>query len=391
MDVILYLASPQTAACSQLKFAGASRRLTAEGLSLRKITTGDLGPSALRELVDFWNARGLIVDCGGRRPHLSERSLRGTPVVYLDVARGFESSGKLTVSYDIRATCHLAARELLSLDCASYGYSGYGKSRPWSEERKRVFVHAMRLNGRDVATLDLDPEGSTPSAFYRKLTAWLRERPKPAGIFAADDAYAVHLHAVAQKLALRIPAEVAILGVDDESDLLNTPGLSSIQLDFRKAGALAAELLLEKLANPKRMPANRHFGPVQLLRRSSTRKIHSPSANLAEILRRIREQAPHGLTAAEVAAWMPGSRRHAEARFRAATGRSILEEIALTRIDRAKELLANTDNPVGEVAGLCGYRTFNAFRNAFKDQTGMTPRDWRRSAGLPVGTLSPAP
>ena len=272
----------------------------------------------------------------------------------------------------------MAARELMSLECTAYGYAGYGKGTPWSEERKRIFIRALNLNGHDVETFALDPNQHPPSAFYRRMIAWLRKRRMPLGIFAADDAYAMHLYDVVQKLKLRIPADVAILGVDDESDTLTLPGISSIQLDFRKAGKLAAELLLESIADPNKPHENRHFGPVQLLRRSSTRKILRLNESMETILKRIHDEAPRGLTAAEVATWMTGSRRLAEMRFKTATGHSILEEITIARIDRAKELLANVDNPIGEIAELCGYKTFNAFRNAFKASTKLTPRDWRK-------------
>ena len=378
MDTILYLAESRVSSCAQQKHLGVCKQLAREGYSLRKIATDGLKPSELKKLVSFWGACGVIIDCGGKRPQVSERHLPAIPVVYLDIAREFESPRKRSVSYDIRATCHLAARELLSLDCAAYGYAGYGKGIPWSEERKRVFVQAMKLNGHAVETFDLDPETATPSAFYRKLTAWIQKVPKPFGLFAANDDYALHFQAVVQKLKLRIPSDIAILGVDDESDNLSFPGISSIQLDFRKAGSLAAELLLEGISNPSSPCGNRHFGPVQLLRRRSTREINRPNANMSAILQRIREQVPRGLTAAEVVSWMPGSRRLAETRFRASTGHSILEEITVRRIERAKELLSKLDYPIGEIAELCGYHTFNAFRNAFKAQTGLTPRDWRK-------------
>lgn len=390
MNIVLYLAVPRTTTCAQQKFVGASQRLMHNGFSLRRVDIGNCTASDLRELVSFWNARGIILDCGGQRPPVRDRLLPALPTVYLDVARKFETSDKLSVSYDIRATCHMAARELLSLDCTTYAYAGYGTKVPWSEERKRVFAKAMKLNGHAIETFGLNPADATPSAFYRKLSAWIQKIRKPAGLFVADDAYAIHLHAVVQRLELRIPSEIAILGVDNESDKMATPGISSIQLDFQKAGSLAADLLLDRISLRVGPHAIRHFGPIQLLRRISTRKIHRLTGNLSAIIHKIREQAPHGLTAAEAASWMSGSRRLAEARFRAATGHSFLEEITAARIERAKELLVTTDYSIGEISELCGYHTFNAFRNAFKATTEQTPREWKKQTraspeGVPNG------
>jgi len=382
MKTILYLVGTNETSCARLKFDGARHRLAGTGYALRKTPVAGLSSRDLSDLIDFWQACGMIVDCCGRHPPVGRRKPLPTPVVYLDIAREFESRARASVSYDIRTTCHLAARELIALDCAAYGYAGYGTNVPWSEERKRVFARALKLNGHPVRTFDLNPAAARPSVFYRRLAAWLQKAPKPFGVFAADDVYAIHLHSAVQKLKLRIPAEVAILGVDNDADLLGTPGISSIQLDFHQAGMMAADLLLERLANPAMPPVNRHLGPVQLLRRSSTRKLNRSHDTLTATLQRIRENAPRGLSAAEAASWLPGSRRLAEIRFRELTGHSLLEEITAARIERAKELLATTGNHVGEIAGLCGYRTFNAFRNAFKSVTNQTPRDWRRTSRI---------
>lgn len=377
VKTVLYLQSAKDTVCSQLKFSGARHRLVSAGVSLRKVFSEKYHAADLRDLLSFWNAQGLIVDCRGHRPPVAERALPDVPVVYLDMAREFETTRRLSVSYDIRATCHLAARELLQLDCAAYAYAGYGRDVPWSEERRRVFAKALQLNGRALDVFSLDPSTVRPSAFYRPLSSWLDALPKPCAVFAADDAYALHVLSTAQNLKLRIPGDVAILGVDDESSDLTTPGISSIRLDFQAAGRLAAEMLLERLAHPDLPAESRHFGPVQLLRRGSTRKLHKTEEDFAALLERIRDRAPFGLTAAEVASWIPGSRRLAEFRFREATGHSILEEITSARIDRAKELLVSTDSPIGEISDRCGYRTVNAFRDAFKSLTGKTPRDWR--------------
>ena len=381
MKTILYLSEAEESTCTALKYKGAQTKLASEGFNVRKIFIDNISADELSSLIDFWQASGLIVDCCGLRPPLNDKIHPHIPCVFLDIAREFESPDRASVSYDIRATCHMAARELLSLGCASYGYAGYGETVPWSEERKRVFSQALRLNGQSVETFGLYPNTSRPSLFYKKLSNWLQRLPKPSGIFAADDAFAIHLYSAVQNLKLRIPSDVAILGVDDEFTTMSTPGISSIQLDFLEAGRLSAELILSKIAKPTHPPANRHFGPVQLLRRSSTRKLRSKSNNFLTIVQQIREQAPHGLTAAKAAAMFPGSRCLAERRFRQMTDHSILEEITAARIERAKELLRSVDNPIREIAELCGYRTFNAFRNAFKTQTGLTPRNWRKQRG----------
>jgi AraC-like DNA-binding protein len=82
----------------------------------------------------------------------------------------------------------------------------------------------------------------------------------------------------------------------------------------------------------------------------------------------------------EVVAHVGCGRRALERRFAAVLGRSILDEIQLCRMGRAKRLLAETDLPVNQVvyrAGLVSYRQLHLLCRA---QLGMPPLAYRESA-----------
>ena len=58
------------------------------------------------------------------------------------------------------------------------------------------------------------------------------------------------------------------------------------------------------------------------------------------------------------------------------------------RIDRARELLANSTRTISSIAGAVGYMDLSTFHRAFKREVGMTPKQWRessQSAICPVG------
>ena len=46
-------------------------------------------------------------------------------------------------------------------------------------------------------------------------------------------------------------------------------------------------------------------------------------------------------------------------------------------LERAKELLSTTDVKVGDVATRVGYPDTNYFSKAFRNYTGVTPKEWR--------------
>ena len=63
--------------------------------------------------------------------------------------------------------------------------------------------------------------------------------------------------------------------------------------------------------------------------------------------------------------------------FRTSYNQTFLEYLTAYRIDRAVELLWQTDIPVREIASRVGYTDANYFTKVFKRHLGMTPTDYR--------------
>ena len=72
------------------------------------------------------------------------------------------------------------------------------------------------------------------------------------------------------------------------------------------------------------------------------------------------------------------SERTLKRRFRAATGRSLIEQIQNLRIEQAKRLLERGDLPVEEISIACGYSDPSFFRRLFKRLTGLNPGRYRK-------------
>ena len=171
--------------------------------------------------------------------------------------------------------------------------------------------------------------------------------------------------AAASRTELKIPDEIAIVGVDNDELLCeNTnPTLSSVMPDFRAAGEMASAMLARAMNNPKLKPVTQTFGPRLLVRRASSSRTQGTDREVLAALDLIRREACNGLKAKDVAARFPCSRRMAEIRFRAATGKSPLEAIQEIRRAKALELLADPTRDRTAVANLCGYSSANALAN----------------------------
>ncbi len=65
--------------------------------------------------------------------------------------------------------------------------------------------------------------------------------------------------------------------------------------------------------------------------------------------------------------------------FKIAFGQSIGGYMREYRIKRAKELLCNSDDSIAEIAYSVGYENQSKFTTAFRDITGLLPRDYRKA------------
>jgi len=89
-------------------------------------------------------------------------------------------------------------------------------------------------------------------------------------------------------------------------------------------------------------------------------------------------------TLAALAARLGTNERRLSEDFRRHTGLPVFGYLREERHRRACELLLATDTAIGLIAEQVGYTSAAAFTNAFRDRFGVSPREFRCSAGLAV-------
>ena len=67
--------------------------------------------------------------------------------------------------------------------------------------------------------------------------------------------------------------------------------------------------------------------------------------------------------------------------FKRLTGKTFTIYLNEIRIDRAAELLVNTEDKIIQVAGECGFENVGYFIRRFKEMKGSTPSKYRETAG----------
>jgi two-component system response regulator YesN len=65
--------------------------------------------------------------------------------------------------------------------------------------------------------------------------------------------------------------------------------------------------------------------------------------------------------------------------FKEESGLNFIEYLTNIRIDKAKELLLNSDYSMKEICSMCGYTDPNYFSRSFKKNVGVTPTEYKES------------
>jgi LacI family transcriptional regulator len=227
---------------------------------------------------------------------------------------------------------------------------------------------------------------------WPKLMEWLRQLPKPIGIFAGEDGLAHDLAGACLAADVGVPDHVAIIGVNNDDLLCEGawPSLSSVEADFTRVGYHAA-MLLDRMLNGQRLnEADRvaRLPPLGVVQRVSTSLLAVSEPALADAIRFIREHACDPCSVDDVLREVPVGRRWLERQFVSQLGRTPHDEIIRVRIETAKRLLLQPELSVRLVGERCGFSRVQ-FGRAFRQVTGMTAAAYRRSTlrgeGKPPG------
>jgi len=229
------------------------------------------------------------------------------------------------------------------------------------------------------------PERTAWDEEQEEIAAWVAGLPKPVGVMACNDDRGLQVTDACRRAGVTVPDEVAVIGVDNDEILchLASPPLSSVDINTPRIGYEAAALLGRLMAGqpPPAQPV--WLAPRGVVARASTDVLATGDRELALAIRLLRARACEGLRLKELPARTLLSLRTLERRASELLGRSPKEEVMRVRLERAKELLAETDLPVGSVAKKCGFSQAKYFSHVFRVKLGRTPGQYRHDTHKP--------
>jgi LacI family transcriptional regulator len=340
---------------------------------------GDSVPAWLRG----WKGNGIIARVENRRIADAVKD-RGLPTVDLSAARLLPDVP--WVETDNEAIAQLALDHLRARGFRNVGFCGLTDYN-WSVWRCEHFQRLAKEGGLAChlhMTRARDDRAADWSAEQSELARWVSSIPKPAGVMACFDIRGRQLLEACRAAGVRVPDDVAVVGVDNDSVLceLSNPPLSSVIPDTRRTGYVAAALL-DRMMSGRRVRAQAHLlKPLGLAARKSSDALAIADADVSAAVRFIRDHACEGIGVEQVLQVVPLSRRVFESRFAKRVGRTPHQEIVRVQAERAKELLRETDLPLKAIAERVGVRHAEYLSVLFKRATGSPPGAYRREHRL---------
>lgn len=167
---------------------------------------------------------------------------------------------------------------------------------------------------------------------------------------------------------LRLPAAVQD-GLDTRLNRIQQESARTDEFSVPILRALTAEFLLNlaRFQTALRYDEPLHSSAEQSMERCAA----YISAHYAENIR-----------LSDLSAFSGMSDGHFSRSFKKATGFGFREYMTQVRLSHARRLLLETQKPITEIAALCGFSDSNYFGDAFRRETGYSPRAFRKQSGI---------
>ena len=288
------------------------------------------------------------------------------------------------VAMDNRAAGRMAAEHLIErgyTHLAYYQPSNY----PVADERGEGFASVIESRGLHFHPINW--EKARRRIRHGDRRRWLRDQlpklPKPLGLFCDSDQWAVEAEVACIEADLRVPEQVAVVGVDNDPLYVDVApvSLTSIDNNLSLIGYEAAAML-DRILDGHDVPTGGVvIPPKQMVMRASTNIYAISDVVVATAVRFIRQHFREAIMVDEIAEECGISLRLLQTKFRQVLGRTIVQEVTHIRLEHALQMLRETTETVDSIARQCGLTSGKYLNEVMKRHIGTTPRHYRTRKG----------
>jgi LacI family transcriptional regulator len=337
-----------------------------------------IGIDGILKWAKDWGAKGLI----GQLHNNSEIwkfTNEGISVIAQDFQERFKDVPNITGAY--HETGRLGAEYFLRKGFKNFAFYGF-KNIVWSRERAEGFEEKIKEAGYSVHYFEHRKSRSMDLWYYKPslLSKWLKSLPKPTALMTCDDNQGLHITEAGRHAGIRIPEDVAVLGVDNDENIcfLSDPPLSSISSDVEKGGYEAARVMQQMITAGKTTSDNIIVKPTHIITRASTDIYSTNDELIVKTLKYIHLNIDKNIKVGQVLKEVPLCRRSLEKRFIITTGYPVYKYIYQLRIEKFMKKLLETDMTITEIAHELGFEDTKNISRQFKQMKGLTPIEYRK-------------
>lgn len=330
--------------------------------------------------LSHWRGDGILARIDTRRMAQAVLRTRLPTVDLRNTVAGLKFPG---VGPNNRAVAMIAFRQFLESGLRHFAFCGdaVGVNR-YLDVRCHYFRQMVEEAGHECHMYQPkpSPRGDAWEQEQGRLVRWLKRLPMPIGIMACDDDHGRQVLDACLRAGLRVPEQVAVIGVNNDEHLcsLSNPPLSSVDVNAERIGYEAAALLDRLMAGAPPPAEIVEFPPCGLVVRQSSDMAGIADPQVADALRFIRAHAVEKIGVEDVARALDISRSTLERRFLQMLGRSPKQEILRVQLDCAQDLLTRTNLRMAAIAEKAGFQSPGYFCEVFHRRMGCTPGAYRR-------------
>jgi len=326
---------------------------------------------------------GIIMSVPNRQEE-KELAILGIPIIVTGHKEGRYSSFANVIISDDFAIGRMAAKHLLERGFNFFAFCGYNIF--WSHGRCTGFVQTIEEAGYKVQIYKQPSLAKNRSWELEQfiLTDWLKSLAKPVGLMACADHRSLAIVEACKIAGLRIPIDIAIIGVDND-DLycnLSPQPLSSVALSSEQTGYAAAELMDKMLKGEVKMTGQViKAHPTHIAQRQSTDTLAIEDKEVARAIHYIRNNPRKLLRVDDVAEASMMSKRTLQKKIRKAIGHSVYDEIKNVQTEYIAQLLRDTNMSITQIALTIGYPGPEHISRLMQKINGISASEYRKKFG----------
>lgn len=333
------------------------------------------GKEGIVEWAKSWKADAILAKWDHEGTNLL--STLNIPVVLQNFKSRSPYFSNLTGDY--YGTGEMAAKFFIKRRFRNFAFYG-NKDVIWSQERAEGFRSEVEKVGGNYYYFESEDLGGKEwSSKHIEMDEWLLSLPKPVGLFACDDDFALRISQICRVNNIKIPEEISLLGVDNDDLICNLsdPPISSIVTDVEKGGYETGRLIDRMLKEEINEPFDIIVKPARIELRKSTEKYDISNDYISEVVNYIEDNFTKEINIESLTELVPLSRRNLEVKFKEEMGTTIYQFILNCRIDYFADLLISSERTLYDMALESGFNDCKNISRIFKKHKGYTPVEYK--------------